>query len=122
VSSGTTMSNTINALSSPTSNVASQPAASSNNDTDLSTGATAGVATGAIIGFIVLAVLGFMVWRKRKVYKLPSMVHGDNSSMHQDEFISSQSRDKDIHGHQNIPAELEPHSKPQELPGSYVVT
>jgi LPXTG-motif cell wall-anchored protein len=122
------MSNTINTSSGPTSNAASHSEASGNNDTGLSTGATAGIAIGAIIGFIVLAVLGFMLWRKRKVDKSPPRIHGDNSFMHHDEFIASQKAYKGIHGHHNVPAELEPHdtqelppqNEVQELPGSHV--
>jgi hypothetical protein len=98
------MSNTLNALLSPTtSNVASQPAASSNNSTSLSARSTADIAIDAIIKFIVLAVLVFIVWRKQ---------------------ISSQ---KDMYRHgaelelQNTPLELAPQIELQELPGLYAV-
>jgi LPXTG-motif cell wall-anchored protein len=122
------MSNTINTSSSPTSDAANHSEASSNNNNGLSTGATAGIAIGAIIGSIVLAVLGFMLWRKRKVDKRPPVVHGDNSFMHHDEFITSQKAYKGIHGHYDVPAELEPQAthelpqqnEPQELVGSHV--
>jgi hypothetical protein len=129
MSSGTTMSNTINTSSSPTSNTASQPADSDDKNTGLSAGAAAGIAIGATMGFIALAVLGFMVWRKRKVDKSPPMVHRNDLSMHHDEFFASQSGYKNAYGHQSILAELEPHStqelplqgEPQELSGSCIV-
>jgi hypothetical protein len=44
---------------------------------------------------------------------------GDNvSSMHQDQVDQLQSQYKELNGHQNTPAELEPQGKPHELPAS----